>query len=200
MKKQRIFLAAALICCLALAGGGTLAFFTAQRTAYNVITTGELAMDLVEMHGDEPWPKDGVSGVMPGDEISKRVTIQNIGGVDFYTRVKLSGLITKADGTTELLSLDQVELDINTADWTEKDGFFYYNRSLAPRGADGVIDETEPLFTRVTLKPELGNAYQNARIELTVEAEAVQSRNNGDGPLSAAGWTLEADDVPEVIE
>ena len=192
MKKQRIFLVAVLICCLALAGGGTYAFFTAQETAYNVITTGELIMDLVEKHGDEPWPEDGVSGVMPGDAISKIVTIQNIGGVDFYTRVKLRGTITLENGDVLPMGMEQVQLDLNEKDWTYEGGFYYYNRALLA-STDKEADETEPLFTTVTLKPELGNEYQNAKIELTVEAEAVQSRNNGDGPLTAAGWTLEPD-------
>jgi len=199
MKKQRIFLAAALICCLALAGGGTLAFFTAQETAYNVITTGELAMDLVEMHNGALWPENGVSGVMPGDEIEKIVTVQNIGSVDFYTRVRLIGEIELENGEKVRLSLDQIALDLNEKDWTRRGEFFYYNRALAPRGAEGTIDETQPLFTTVTLRPELGNDYQNATITLTVEAEAVQSRNNGDSPLEATGWTL-TENKPEMIE
>jgi len=191
MKKQRIFLAAILVCCLALAGTGTYAYFTAQETAYNVITTGELVMDLVEMHDGEPWPEGGVSGVMPGDAIDKRVTIQNLGGVEFYTRARIFGEVILENGETEELTLDQVEIDLNDTEWIEnEDGFYYYYRSLLPRGADGVIDETEPLFTTVTLKRDLGDAYQNARIELTVDAEAVQTKNNGTGPLDAAGWTL----------
>ncbi|MBR5288673.1 MAG: SipW-dependent-type signal peptide-containing protein [Clostridia bacterium] len=197
MKKQRIFLAAILACCLALAGTGTYAFFTAQETAYNVITTGELVMDLVETHDGAPWPEEGVGGVMPGDVIDKRVTVQNLGGVEFYTRARVHGEITLENGETETLTLDQIDLDFNDEAWIDgEDGFYYYHRSLKPRGADGVIDETEPLFTAVTFRCDLGDAYQSARFDLVVETEAVQTKNNGTGPLDAAGWTLKT----EVIE
>jgi len=190
MKKQRIFLAAALICCLALAGGGTLAFFTAQETAYNVITTGELAMDLVEMHNGALWPENGVSGVMPGDEIEKIVTVENIGSVDFYTRVKVTGQIL-LEGKEEPIEMkpEHVELvGLNDEDWIKgEDGYYYYNTALAA-SADATPTETAPLFTAVRLKPELGNEYQNATLTVLVEAQAVQSRNNGTGPLDAIGW------------
>lgn len=189
MKKQRIFLAAVLVCCLALAGGGTLAFFTARETAYNVITTGELAMDLVETHDGAPWPEEGVSGVMPGDTIEKIVTVQNVGGVDFYARIKVSGTVELENGETETLDPAHVEfVDLNDTEWTKQGEYYYYHRALAPRGADGVIDETEPLFTAVKLKEGLGNAYQNAKLTVLVDAQAVQSRNNGASALEAAGW------------
>lgn len=190
MKKQRIFLAAVLVCCLALAGGGTLAFFTARETAYNVITTGELAMNLVETHDGAPWPEEGVSGVMPGETIEKIVTVQNVGGVDFYARVKVTGQI-QLEGKDELIEMkpEHVELvGLNSTEWTKQGEYYYYHRALAPRGADGVIDETEPLFTAVKLKEGLDNAYQNAKLTVFVDAQAVQSRNNGASALEAAGW------------
>ena len=34
----------------------------------------------------------------------------------------------------------------------------------------------------------LGNAYQNAKVEIDVRAQAVQCANNGSDPLSATGW------------
>lgn len=193
MMKKRIFLIAIAICCFALCGAGTLAYFTARETAYNVITTGELAMDLVETTTDGlPFPEEGIDGLTPGDVVDKVVTVQNVGGVDFYTRVKLTCTVTDAQGKTDTLGMENITLDIDTEHWTlGEDGYYYYYRSLAPRGPEGGIDETEPLFTTVTFSTELGNEYQNAKVEIVVDAQAVQSRNNTDSPLTAAGWDAE---------
>ena len=34
----------------------------------------------------------------------------------------------------------------------------------------------------------MGNEYMNARLTIKVNAQAVQSRNNTDSALTAAGW------------
>ena len=181
--KKRIFLVAILLCCLALASGGTLAYFTARQTAHNVITTGELDMQLIEKQADgTPFPENGIAGVMPGDKIGKIVTVKNIGGVDFYTRIKTTFALFDAEGGTDKLTAENITLNINAEAWTKQGNYYYYNRSLAP------TEETEPLFTHVDFGTELDNDYQNARVEIYVEAEAVQSRNNTDSPLTAAGW------------
>jgi len=47
-QKRKVLLLAAVLICLAVAAGSTMAYFTAEETAHNVITTGSLSMDLVE--------------------------------------------------------------------------------------------------------------------------------------------------------
>ena len=75
-----------------------------------------------------------------------------------------------------------VVLDINTK-WTQgTDGYLYYNEALQP-GA-----KTEPIFTSVTFKPEMGNEYQNATVTVDVMAHAVQTANNGSTAMTANGW------------
>ena len=131
MTKRKIFLLAVLVCCAALAAAGTLAYFTAEETAVNVITTGKLAMTLHEETTDgQPFPKEGVSGVMPGQVVDKVVYIENTGTVDFYARIALAMSVTGADG--EPLSPDVMALHINTADWTKKGDYYDYNTPLAP--------------------------------------------------------------------
>lgn len=184
--KKRIGLIAAIICCIAVLAGGTLAYFVAEETSYNVITTGVLSMDLVEETADgEPWPawpEDGISGVMPGQIVDKVAYVVNDGGVDFYTRIAIEKIITAAEGVTEELNFDNITLDINEEYWTEQDGFYYYYAAVKPD------EQTEPLFTKVTFEPSLGNEYQDAYIEIIVNAQAVQSRNNTDSALTATGW------------
>ncbi len=184
LSRRKVIVLAALVCCAAILAGGTLAYFTAEETAYNVITTGLLDMELhEETTGGEPWPEEGISGVMPGMVVDKVPYIENTGSIDFYARISIEKVITPGEGVTAELNFDYITLDINTENWTEQDGFYYYNRVLAPG------DVTEPLFTAVTFSPDMGNDYMNCRVEITVSAQAVQSRNNGTDPFTATGWT-----------
>jgi len=181
-KKQRIILAAVLVICMAIFATGTLAFFTAEETAYNVITTGILSMDLVEeTTGGEPWPDGGISGAMPGMEVDKVPYVKNDGGIDFWTRISVSVTVTGKGG--EELSDEYISLNFDEANWTEKDGYYYYNSAVKPG------EETEPLFTKVSFSKDMPNAYMNAQVEIEVNADAVQSRNNGDSAVNAAGWS-----------
>ena len=183
-KKQKIILAAVLMICMAICAAGTLAYFTAEETAYNVITTGILSMDLVEeTTGGEPWPEDGISGVMPGMDVDKIPYVENDGGIDFWTRMSVSMKVTGENGKE--LSTKYISLNLDKTNWTEKDGYYYYNGVVEPGR------ETEPLFTKVSFSTEMPDAYMNARIEIDVHAEAVQSRNNGDSALTAGGWKAE---------
>ena len=180
-RKKRILLIAMAICCIAALATGTVAYFTAEETAYNVITMGKLDMELRETTaGGEPWPEDGVHGVMPGMDVEKTVTVQNTGSVDFYARIRLELAVTSEDGAP--LAVDMLKMDIDEENWTLYGDYCDYNRALKPG------EETEPLFTTVTFAPEMGNDYMNSTAKIDVSAEAVQSRNNTGSALTAIGW------------
>lgn len=183
-RKKKLAVLALLVVCIAVLATGTLAYYTAQETAYNVITTGTLSMDLHdETTGGKDFPKEGISGIVPGRVVDKVVYVENDGEVEFWTRIRLEKSITDADGNAERLNFNHIALDLNTADWTEHDGYYYYNKPLKPG------ETTEKLFTKVTFGKKLGNAYMNARVEINVVAQAVQSKNNGSSPLDAVGWS-----------
>ena len=80
--KRKVLVAALLVIALALVGYGTAAYFTADGTATNVITTGSISITLDETSVDETGAvsafKD-VAGVMPGAKISKIVAVTNTG-------------------------------------------------------------------------------------------------------------------------
>ena len=178
-KDRRIVLITALVVlAAALIVGGTLAYFTGEETAYNVITTGNLVMTLhEETTGGVPFPEDGIDGVMPGDKVDKKVYLSNDGNVDMYARIGVKTVITP-----DTLDLKYIKLDIDTEHWTEKDGYYYYSTVLAPG------EKTEPLFTQVQFDPAMPNEYQNCRVEVDVNAQSVQSKNNGTTALDAIGW------------
>ena len=187
MKKWKIVALCTVLACLSIVASGTLAYFTAQETAHNVITSGGVDIQLHEFSdngGDGLTPWEDVDGVMPGAEISKIVTVENTGASAAWVRVKVDKTIILANqdkGNPEVM-----ELDINDTFWTEDDGYYYYNDPLAPGEATNV-----PLFTTVTFAPEMGNEYQNCTARIDVKADAVQVANNpkvGNNVLDATGW------------
>ena len=181
--KKRAALIAAIVCCIAMVAAGSLAYFNAQETAKNVITTGALKMALHDETTDgKPFPEDGISGVVPATTVDKKVYVENVGNVDMYVRIALDKVITPAKGTQAELDFSNITLDIDSSKWTEKDGYYYYNRALKPG------EKTEPLFTKVSFGAELGNDYMDAKVVIDVDAQAVQSKNNTDSALDAKGW------------
>lgn len=186
--KRKIFVIAGLLICLSIGTLGTAAYFTSKDAAHNVITTGNIDIELKEMQipeeGGEPVPFENKTGVMPGMEISKIVTIVNTGDNQAYVRVKLKKTITLDNNTQTSVDLSLLTMDFDTVNWTEKDGFYYYNKPLEP-GA-----ETEALFTTVSLSESMGNMYQKCEAAIHVEAQATQVKHNGSSALEAKGWPL----------
>ena len=173
---------ALLVLCLGFAINGSLAYFTGQKIAHNVITSGNIDIELVEMAkvGDELVPFEDVDGMMPGSAASKIVYVTNTGANDAYVRIKLDMVVELAREGEADLSL--INLDLNTTAWTEKDGYYYYNKLLAPNAS------TEPLFTEVTFDKQMGNVFQGSTVSIDVYAQATQVANNGATALDAKGW------------
>ena len=191
MKKKILALAMVAIS-LSIVAYGSLAYFTASGTAHNVITSGAVAIEVVEwmLEGDEqvPYPKEEPIKVMPGVTVSKIVTVEN---KDAKAFVRANFAVTVKDAEGEIMELDEATLEsliliaVNDEYWLtkEEDGWYYY-KDIA--GSDVA---TEPLFSEVTFAAkEMGNEYQNCTVEIDVNAQAVQAANNGENVLEAAGW------------
>lgn len=182
--KRKILIGALLCICLSILAGGSLAYYTAENTAHNVITTGGIDIAVQEWADEdktEPFPEDGVDDVMPGTAVTKIVEVKNTGSNDAYVRVKVDKSIDLVGEGTPDLSL--LVLDMNDAEWTAgDDGYYYYNQTLKPG------EVTAPLFTTVAFDPGMDNLYQNSSAAVDVAAYAVQADNNGDTVLDAQGW------------
>lgn len=181
--KRKIFLLSVVAICIAIAAVGTLAYFNAEDTAHNVITSGSVKIRLDEWADQGcTQPFEDQTGVMPGTAATKIVEVANTGKSPAWVRVSVAVSVTAADGETPLPSAP-VELDFNKQDWTDGgDGFYYYNSPLAPG------ESTAPLFTQVSFHNTMGNEYQNSAAKIDVSAEAVQTAHNGETPLDAKGW------------
>ena len=179
--KRKVLILSVLAILLAILAANTLAYFTADTTAHNVITTGNVDIALNEWANEERTERfEKQIDVLPGTEVTKIVEVENIGAGSVWVRIWTNGVFLSEDGTP--LDPGVYTLDINTADWTKQGDFYYYNRALAPG------ETTEPLFTTVSFNAAMDNRYQDSDLYLDVNAFAVQSANNGTGALDAAGW------------
>ena len=210
--KKKVFSLALVICCLSVfIASSTLAYFTKEDTATNVITTGKIDIELsevtLEIDPETNTPKEfeNLTDVMPGQEVDKIVTVKNINNAQpAFVRVKVEPDIQLAEGVeednrddlvVEIMPLD-VDLDVFGVDfnfdyWTfGNDGYIYYNEVL------GTGKETQPLFTKVMFDPQMGNMYQGATFTITIDAQAVQAVNIKD---SDGNPVTQAIDVPENV-
>ena len=177
--KRKLLILSVLAICVAMLAGGTLAFFTSEDKAHNVITTGGVEITLQEWADEaKTTPFKDLTGVMPNTTVTKIAEIRNTGASDAWVRVKVEKNIRlQGEGTPDT---GLVELKCNTVDWTEKD--YYYNKILKPG------EVTAPIFTAVSFAADMGDEYQNAAATVDVFAQAVQTANNGDTVLTAQGW------------
>ena len=189
--KKRFAYCAVLCILLSLVVNSTLAYFTAEDTARNVITSGAVSVEVVEKQlvgGTlENYPDTPVS-IMPGSAVSKIVSVKNLDG-PAWVRMAYTVTIRDANGKTVGLSAQQrdqiITIDTDPANWTYKSGWWYCKKALATG------EESKPLFTEVTFSgSEMGNAYQNCTVMIDVTAQAVQKAHNGNTVMDAAGWPV----------
>ena len=184
MKRKLLILSVLLICAATLAAG-TLAYFNAEDTAHNVITTGSVKIEIQEWADEaKQTPFENLNGVMPDTSVTKIAEVKNTGASEAWIRVRVTKSIELAGAGTPDSAL--VGLDLNLNDWTQgEDGYLYCNRAVKPG------EVTAPIFTTVTFHKAMGNEYQNATAEVDVFAQAVQTANNSSSALTAFGWPAE---------
>lgn len=181
--KSRLLLIALAAILLTVLTQPTLAYYTAVGKTTNVVTSGGIELKIHEKTADgSDFPAEGVY-VIPGDIVSKQVSVENVCAHPFYLRLKLvSGTSNEA-----LTPDDCLKLNIDTQHWTYVDGYYYYNVVLQP-------GETTPaLFTQVEIVgSKVDQTHIGSTLSLTVNAYAVQSENNpAENPWNAFGWPAE---------
>ena len=212
--KKKVILICALVVSLACAVGGTMAYFVAKDTAHNVITSGNIDIEIKEYDKDgQPYPTEPIE-VMPGKTVDKVVKVQNVEpNQTCWVRAKINPVIEvpkldengkpilDKDGkpVMEKLPTEGV-LTITGTDssWVKgNDGYYYYTLPVQPEGSEGNI--TKALMTKVSFDAKnMGNQYQNATVTVSDYAQAVQYVHNEgkyeDGELiitSIKGWPAE---------
>ena len=164
---------------------GTLAYYSTVGKATNVVTSGNIQFIIHEKtDAGTDFPKEGVY-IVPGDIVSKRVSIESDCEHPFYLRVK----IVYGVDSKELSAEDCFKLNINEEFWEQYDGWYYYKGIVNP-------GETTPnVFSHVEIVgSKVDNSYIGKTLTLSVIAQAVQSENNpidGDDTFTASGWPKE---------
>jgi alternate signal-mediated exported protein len=163
---------------------GTLAatIFWREDPSLHMINTGKFEWAVDEIY-IEPSP------LMPGADVEKKVRVENTGGIPLAVRVRVDkvwGFTQYTDENGKLkvvpdpsLSTDNIILDINTTDWEEIGGWYYY------KGVIAAGEKTPYLFTQFHIAESTDKEYANAIADIIVNAEVIQA---GEG-ASEAEWS-----------
>lgn len=183
--KARILVASIIVMVITLLTQSSLAYYSSVGSATNVVTSGKVSFMINETtEQGTPFPENGVY-IVPGDIVSKRVTITSVCEHPFYLRVKLVYGID----SEELSAEDCFKLNINGENWKLVDGWYYYTGIVQPG------DTTPQVFSHVEIVgSKMDNNYLGKTLKLSVKAQAVQSENNpikNGETYTASGWPKE---------
>lgn len=172
--RRKLLILSVLVLCLATMTAGTHAYYVSRGTAVNVVTAGNVRVMLRGVKPGKTMP------VVPGTEVEQAPRVENTGDNPAYIRIRLSRQLSAARG--KLADTDLIMAQIDRKYWVYRDGFYYYRSALEPG------DVTEPLYGKIVFSPEIDDRYQGGRAKVSLQVQAVQTANNGTGPLKAAGW------------
>lgn len=179
MKKKILALALVVVLAVTAVTGATLAYFTDTKNATNTFTVGNVKIELTEPN----WNATGIKeaeNVYPGQVLAKDPTVTNTGANPCYVRVEVEGLgcLVKDDDAALKIALKTAGKNGINENWTEHDGYYYYNEVLA------VGAKTEALFDQIVIPTDLtnddGTEYEG-EYNIKVTAYAVQSQGSNLG-------------------
>lgn len=183
--KRKVFVIAFVAAMMAFFSTSTLAYYQTIGQATNIVTSGNIRFIIHEMteQGQE-FPQGGVY-VMPGDVVSKKISIESDCEHPFYLRVKM---VYGVD-SQELSAEDCFKLNIDEKYWVLHEGWYYYTGIVEPG------EMTPDVFSHVEIVgSKVDNRYIGKTLTLTVKAQAVQSENNpivNGNTYTALGWPAE---------
>lgn len=190
--KKKILVLAVIAISFSIMAYNTLAYFTSEATAHNVITSHGVNITIEEWQqtdeGLVPYPNEPIK-VMPATTVSKIVTVKN-NEADAYIRARFEVVVMDSEGMSMELNEEIMDsiigVALNTTYWETKevdDGWLYYKDAVST----GIA--TNPLFTEVAFSGvNMTNEYQNCTVEIDIIAQAVQTANNGATIWEAQGW------------
>lgn len=198
MKRKLTLIAATVALGALLVTGATLAWFTSTDTATNVVTVGNVDIDIVETSDDQNVTVTEHEGIVwndvmtPGQVLSKKPEIKNTGSNTAWVRASVEIKYFKGEKEITLPSDVAIPtINFNTGDandkWTSEGGYYYYNSPLTTQSP---ADVTSKLFTTVTIPSSWTNQGEKSMADVTVKvlvkADAIQYDNN-DGTKNADG-------------
>lgn len=192
-KKKLIPLLSAVALVGVIGVGSTLAYFTDNDAANNVVTMGHVNIELDEPEFSAANEDNTITNVVPNQTITKDPTITVVAGSEScYLRAKIDITELNADQIADLLENTNIG-----EDWVlAEDGYYYYQNAVSKSDEDQTVD----LFDTVVIPAEWGNEVADLTFEINVSAEAVQADNftpETDEAGVINGWN---DITPETYE
>lgn len=152
--------------------------FASGFVCFPVFADNPVDIHIVEVVDDgsgelKPW--EDITGAMPGMTYSAIPRVRNSGAIPANIRMCLSESAVNATGDSIILPANTFGITINDNWKIENDGdasdpasgnCYRYNALL------NVGELTEPLFSEVTISPNLENEYQGATFSLHIDAYA----------------------------
>lgn len=149
--------------------GGTLAYFSDRGEATNVVTLGQVDIELTEPKFEALTNNSyTIKDVYPGQKIEKDPTITvERSSSEAYIRAK----ITYSDQLTQE-EQEKLENSLTMKNgWAKStDGYYYYYDIVKP-------NESVILFDSVTIPDGWDNSYAEKTFEIDIVAEAIQANN-----------------------
>lgn len=209
--KKKLLIIALVVCLLAVAAFGTLAYFTDTAQVINTFSVSSdedfdptdpnapdliFSIDLYEHDGEQKVTAKEFTDFLPGDVLTKDPTVEVVGAESAWVRMTVT-VTEAADWQTALAahsitSLETIFGGFNASAWTRFDApvvdadndtisYTYYYNTVMNQG------DTATLFTTVTIPGALTveELLTLAEFEMTIQADAIQSANTGDSAYAA---------------
>ena len=165
----------------------TTAFFIYSKTANNIITFGNIKMQLLQTTLDQNGLEKNVNNnenfnITHSSTVSRRIKVKNIGKHDIFLRIslKMTGI---NEYNQEFDADDLVKYSLNTEDWINKEGWYYYKKIIKQE------EVTSNLITEISFDiNNITTNYSKGNFRFDVEAQTVQAENNADNILDVVGW------------
>lgn len=182
MKKKMTLMATTAALAALLVVGATMAYFTSQDTATNIIKTGNVDIQVVEHKEDgKPFEPDSddnkFTNLVPGSEFVKRPTVNNVGSNPAIVRAKVAFV---KPGTEVPVGKDffpngapELNEEHNTK-WVKDGEYYYYSEILETTGEKS---RTNEIFTTVYIPETWNNSDAGKEFDIIIYAEAVQAEN-----------------------
>ena len=169
-KKKLIPLLSAVALVAVIGVGSTLAYFTDNDSANNVVTMGHVNIELDEPEFSAENENNTITNVVPNQTITKDPTITVVAGSEScYLRAKIEVTKLSDDQVADLLDNTNIGEDWILAE----DGYYYYQNAVSKADQDQTVE----LFDTVVIPAEWGNEVADMTFEINVTAEAIQADN-----------------------
>lgn len=173
MSKKKIISLCLVVCLLATAIGGTLAYFTDTDSEKNTFTVGNVDIDLTETNkiNGEEVTGNAFKNLMPGTKITKTPVVTNNSSEDAYVRV-----VVRVTNQEELYDILNAENENGEAKYPVNEVF---------DGWDFTFDKVGGMRYTSTRTPGIANG-----VELIAVDEGVGSARGGNTLISGNNYFM----------